>query len=45
MALACDTHPVQNLKVLRGCGSSPARGTGDRLGGMGNREGSRPAKP
>ena len=39
-ALACDTHPVQNLKVLaRLRAARPARGEGDGLGGMGQPRG------
>ena len=42
MALACDTHPVQNLKVLARLRAAwSARGTGDGLGGLGQPRGSR----
>ena len=40
LALACDTHPVQNLKVLaRLRAARPARGEGDGLGGLGQSRG------
>ena len=47
MALACDTHPVQNLKVLaRLRAARPAGGKGDGVGGLGQpRRACRPAKP
>ena len=40
LALACDIHPVQNLKVLAGCAQLDLpEEAGDAMGGMGQREG------